>query len=139
MRNDRMDGFTRLRRMAWLPLLALAPGVEKIAAQERSLALEEVVVTATKREQSLQDVSVAVTALSAEDLRVAQITTSEDLTFLVPSLNLQKGSNPRQTCSAWKCCAAPRVRCSAKTPLQAWCISLRRTQRTRPVVKSALP
>lgn len=97
MRNDRMDGFTRLRRMAWLPLLALAPGVEKIAAQERSLALEEVVVTATKREQSLQDVSVAVTALSAEDLRVAQITTSEDLTFLVPSLNLQKGSNPRQT------------------------------------------
>lgn len=65
--------------------------------QGGSLALEEVVVTATKRESSLQDVAVAVTALSADDIRNAQIISSEDLTFLVPSLNLQKGSNPRQT------------------------------------------
>lgn len=67
------------------------------AQQQGSLALEEVVVTATKRESSLQDVAVAVTALSADDIRNAQIISSEDLTFLVPSLNLQKGSNPRQT------------------------------------------
>ena len=32
-------------------------------AQERTLALEEVIVTATRRAASLQDVSVAVTAL----------------------------------------------------------------------------
>jgi iron complex outermembrane receptor protein len=67
------------------------------AQQGGALALEEVVVTATKRESSLQDVAVAVTALSADDIRNAQIISSEDLTFLVPSLNLQKGSNPRQT------------------------------------------
>ena len=66
-------------------------------AQESSLALEEVIVTATKREQNLQDVSVAVTALSEDILREAQIVSSEDLTQLVPSLNLQKGSNVRQT------------------------------------------
>lgn len=45
----------------------------------------------------MQDVSVAVTALSADDLKAAQINSSEDLTFLVPSLNLNKGANPRST------------------------------------------
>ncbi|MDG1390192.1 MAG: TonB-dependent receptor [Halioglobus sp.] len=75
-------------------VLAQVGGVN---AQESSLALEEVIVTATKREQNLQDVSVAVTALSEDVLREAQIVSSEDLTQLVPSLNLQKGSNVRQT------------------------------------------
>jgi iron complex outermembrane receptor protein len=63
----------------------------------QSAMLEEVIVTARKREQSLQDVSVAVTALSEADLVANQIRSSEDLTFLVPSLNYQKGSNPRQS------------------------------------------
>jgi len=77
--------------------LAILLATNNAAQSQGSLALEEVLVTATKRESSLQDVSVAVTALSAEELQVAQIVSSEDLTFLVPSLNLQKGSNPRQT------------------------------------------
>ena len=77
------------RRWLWLGML---PGLALGAP-----ALEEVLVTATKRESSLQDVSVAVTALSAQDIANAQITSSEQLTFLVPSLNLQKGNNPRQT------------------------------------------
>ncbi|MBK6740788.1 MAG: TonB-dependent receptor [Haliea sp.] len=55
--------------------------------------LEEVVVTATKRVSNLQDVSVAVTALSADLLRNAQITQTEDLVALVPSLNMQKGNS----------------------------------------------
>ena len=66
-------------------VLAQVGGVN---AQESSLALEEVIVTATKREQNLQDVSVAVTALSEDVLREAQIVSSEDLTQLVPSLKL---------------------------------------------------
>lgn len=65
--------------------------------ERKSLALEEVVVTATRREENMQSVAVAVTALSAEVLQDAQIYTADELTFLVPSLNLQKGSNPRQT------------------------------------------
>ncbi|MGI9293089.1 MAG: TonB-dependent receptor, partial [Pseudomonadales bacterium] len=62
-----------------------------------SLVLEEVIVTATKREQSMQDVAVAVTALSDELIEEAQINTPEDLAFLVPSLNLQKGFGPGST------------------------------------------
>jgi iron complex outermembrane receptor protein len=75
--------------------LLLAAVQQGAVAQQ--LILEEVLVTATKREQSLQDVAVAVTALGADVLQDAQINNAEDLTFLVPSLNLQKGSNPRQT------------------------------------------
>ena len=73
-------------------LLAIAP-----ARAQQSLQLEEVVVTARKREQSLQDVSVAVTALPSAVLDAAQIFTAEDLAQMVPSLNLQKGTNPRQS------------------------------------------
>lgn len=79
------------------PILAIAllPATHHVTAQEGFL--EEVIVTATKREQSLQDVSIAVTAISAADLLANQIHTSEDLAAMVPSLTVQKGSNNRQT------------------------------------------
>jgi iron complex outermembrane recepter protein len=80
-------------------------GVEAAFAQvERTVdtepahsLMEEIVVTARKREQSLQDVSVSVMALPETLLKDAFITDSEDLTNLVPSLNLQKGGNPRNS------------------------------------------
>jgi len=67
------------------------------AQSGNDLILEEILVVATKREQSMQDVSVAVTALTEDFIRESLMRTSEDLTNLVPSLNLQKGSNPRQS------------------------------------------
>lgn len=78
-----------------LLLASLFPQASQVVAQE--VFLEEVIVTATKREQSLQDVSIAVTAISADDLIANQIHTSEDLATMVPSLNVQKGGNNRQT------------------------------------------
>lgn len=48
--------------------------------------LEEVIVTAQKREQSLQDVSVAVTALGADDLLRRNIRNIEDLQSYVPGV-----------------------------------------------------
>ncbi|MFK8021030.1 MAG: TonB-dependent receptor [Pseudomonadales bacterium] len=82
-----------------LPLAALGSALlvftPTVTAQD--FALEEVIVTATKRVQNLQDVAIAVTALSAGDLIANQIRSSTDLATLVPSLNVQKGSNNRQT------------------------------------------
>ena len=49
--------------------------------------LEEVVVTAQKREQSLQDVSLAVTAVEAEKLRDNQVISLEDLQHIAPSVS----------------------------------------------------
>lgn len=52
----------------------------------RAAELEEVIVTAQKREQSLQDVSLAVTAVSAEDLLRGNISNIEDLQHRVPGV-----------------------------------------------------
>lgn len=64
-----------------------------VAAQ--SGVLEEVLVVATRRESSLQDVPVAVSALSESMLIDNQIYSSAELTDLVPSLTLQQGGNAR--------------------------------------------
>lgn len=85
----------RASRLSPILAIALLPATNHVTAQEGFL--EEVIVTATKREQSLQDVSIAVTAISAADLLANQIHTSEDLAAMVPSLTVQKGSNNRQT------------------------------------------
>jgi iron complex outermembrane recepter protein len=78
--------------------LALMPMCTGISlAETHSLALEEVIVTATKREASLQDVSIAVTALPDFVLEQAQAFNTEDIVALVPSLSLQKGMNPRSS------------------------------------------
>lgn len=77
--------------LATLPLTA----VSQPSAQQATSLMEEIVVTARKREQSLQDVSVSVMALPENLLKDAFLTSSEDLTQLVPSLNIQKTGRPR--------------------------------------------
>jgi iron complex outermembrane receptor protein len=52
------------------------------------LALEEVRVTAQKREENLQDVPVSVAAVSGQKLEEAGIENLEDLTMLVPNIHL---------------------------------------------------
>jgi outer membrane receptor protein involved in Fe transport len=53
-----------------------------------SQALEEVVVTAQKRAQSLQDVPIAVSALSGDWMKQNNIADLEDVAALVPNLSL---------------------------------------------------
>ena len=55
---------------------------------EKSVGLEEIVVTAQKREQNMQSVPVAVTALSAEALSSQRINDFADLTKAAPSLTV---------------------------------------------------
>jgi iron complex outermembrane receptor protein len=52
-------------------------------------AIEEIVVVAQKREQSEQDVGIAVTAFSAASLRERGIDQPDDLAELIPNVNLQ--------------------------------------------------
>ena len=86
---------TPLHRKTALSLgVSLALGVSSVAlAQGEARTLEEVVVTATKRSASIQDVSVSVTAFSAEDLKRGGI---EDLTrieYMVPGLKMGQSGN----------------------------------------------
>jgi iron complex outermembrane receptor protein len=51
-----------------------------------AVGLEEIVVTAQKRSERLQETPVAVTALTAESMERAGISASRDLTFVTPGL-----------------------------------------------------
>jgi iron complex outermembrane receptor protein len=67
--------------------LALYGGMATAASDtsEPSSSLDEVVVTAQRREQNLQDVPLAVSSFSAKDLEVQQITSTLDIARNVPN------------------------------------------------------
>ena len=79
------------RRLAPLALLLAAP---TLAAQQP--ALEEIVVTAQKREQSLMDVPISVTAVSGEALAANLVTDIYDLRTAVPALEVNAVDPPSQ-------------------------------------------
>jgi len=66
--------------------LAIAVGIVPMVATAQ--VLEEIIVTAQKREQNLQDVSTAVTAISSDRLFDAGITDVMGLQNYVPSINI---------------------------------------------------
>ncbi|WP_193164772.1 TonB-dependent receptor [Microbulbifer hainanensis] len=59
--------------------------------------LEEVIVTAQKRAESLQDVPISVNALSNESLKSAGIDSLDEVKQLVPALNVYSASSPAMT------------------------------------------
>ena len=85
MRFSRLFGY-----LSSITVTALASG--HAMAQERTL--EEVIVTATKRSQSIQDVAMTVTAFSAEQIREANIQNATDVAVLTPSLVVATNTQP---------------------------------------------
>ena len=69
-------------------IIALIP-LHTAAQNERPL-LEEIIVTAEKRSESLQDLSQAVTALSREDIDDRNITSFVDLSSIAPGVTVAK-------------------------------------------------
>ncbi len=80
------------------------PGRQEIVQQDAAAAaqpaaggagLDEIIVTAQKRAQSLQDVPVSVTALTTQALVANRITSVRDLDSVVPNLSIrtQSGAN----------------------------------------------
>ncbi len=90
-RNPREAG--RLCPLMVMPLLfggaveAFAQGGGHVAA------LEEVVVTANRRQETVQEVPVSVTAISGEQLSAQGITNFQDIKAATPGLYLEKPSN----------------------------------------------
>ena len=78
------------------PVLAMAPAIAQAQAQAQASAqayvLEEIVVTAQKREQNIQDVPVAVTALSADAIIANRIQSVNDLSAVTPNLTVRPGA-----------------------------------------------
>jgi outer membrane receptor protein involved in Fe transport len=68
--------------------MAAWPGIA--VAQEETFLLEEVIVTAQKREQSLQDVPISVNAVTGAKMAEAGINNLEDMTAYVPNLTMNQ-------------------------------------------------
>ena len=75
-------------------ICAISAGAVSATANAQQV-IEEVVVTATKREESLQDVPIAVTALTADDLEELGITNFSDYVMQLPGVTAG-GSGPGQ-------------------------------------------
>jgi iron complex outermembrane receptor protein len=67
---------------------AVASQILIISVASAQPALEEVVVTAQKREQNMQDVGISVTAMSGDNLRSLGITSSADIASFTPNLSI---------------------------------------------------
>jgi len=77
--------------MKRFPVVGLAVSLTLLtgtAVAQNSEGLEEIVVTATKREQTLQDVPVAVSVTSVETINKASIQDVTDLASIIPSLRV---------------------------------------------------
>jgi len=92
----RSEQFSTARYAIWFSagILFAVPGPAISASGgglEPSPAIEEIVVTATKHAESLQDVPLSITALSAQTLERAGILTFEDYAAKVPNLTFASG------------------------------------------------
>jgi iron complex outermembrane recepter protein len=70
---------------------------EKSVVDVRSNTLEEIVVTAQKREERLIDVPMAITALAGETIENAGMQNIIDLSYAVPNLSVREEGPGRQT------------------------------------------
>ena len=85
----------RLNRAGSVPFLVSALTLA-VNAQAQGM-LEEVVVTATKRQQTLQEIPIAVSVVSAETIEQSQVLDIKDLQTLVPSLRVTQLQGSAQT------------------------------------------
>lgn len=74
---------------AAFPALAQDPVVQP---SEQAVTIDDVIVTAQKREQSIQDVPIAVTALTSEALESLRIESGSELLRAVPNVSFSKAN-----------------------------------------------
>jgi iron complex outermembrane receptor protein len=89
---------TILSSLASILAVALLPSA--VVAQTDSSdenVLEEIIVTATKREKNIQDVPIAISAITAKDIESAGLTRVEEMTLLVPNFTYAQTTTKKIT------------------------------------------
>ena len=83
-----------MKKATRLPLAVAVAGLMFQAghAVAQDFALEEIIVTAQKRAQSLQDVPLSVNAVSGETIEEMNLTGLDDLSSYVPNLTISEGT-----------------------------------------------
>ncbi len=80
-----------------LAAVITAQAAPLLAQQKRATAIEEIIVTAQKREESLQDTPISIAAFDSETLEKFGINNLEDLTALATNVDITPFPNSRAT------------------------------------------
>jgi iron complex outermembrane receptor protein len=83
MRNKLMIGVSLISVLGWTPGAMAQSSSPAVASQSGDL--EEIVVTAQRRSQNIQDVPIAISSFSVKDIQQQQINSTADLPRLVPN------------------------------------------------------
>ena len=78
---SKLNVFARNTMLAWVVVFSFTTSAQEV---------EEVVVTATKKEESIQDLALSIEAVSAESLDVNQVYDVSDLAEITPGLETSK-------------------------------------------------
>ena len=89
--NTQIEGLSMKRPVSFLAVLSLALVPQAYAAEGG--VIEEIVVTATKREASIQDVPIAVSAFTGEDLSARGVTDLYGLQEVSPSISIYNSNS----------------------------------------------
>jgi iron complex outermembrane recepter protein len=90
-----MDNKNRMPSAFFAAIASLLGIQEAVAIENRdnhSIMLEEIVVTAEKREANLQDIPISITALSGDAMESIGIRTMEDFQFFAPGISITNDS-----------------------------------------------
>lgn len=85
--GDNMNGVSS-RTAAFLRACGLLSGLALVVPTGDGQVLEEIVVTAQKREQSIQEVGIAITALSGTQIEELGLESSSDIARLTPGVSI---------------------------------------------------
>jgi len=88
---------TSFRKLTIVAAVTVAMTPLNTVAQQTDAVFEEVVVTATKRSATLQDIPIAVSVTSAETIEKAEIRDVLDLQSVIPSLRVGQLNSSAQT------------------------------------------
>jgi len=93
----RLTNFLRCTASAAVVGTAVFGWAGAAAAQDQASSVDDIIVTAQKREQSLQDVPIVVTSLSQEALENAGVRDIKDLQILTPGLTVTSTTSEAST------------------------------------------
>jgi iron complex outermembrane receptor protein len=77
-------------RLKYITALAVVGATTSVSTMAQELVVEEVIVTAQKREQRLVDVPVAITAIGGEEIAQKGLLNIQDIAFAVPGMALRE-------------------------------------------------
>lgn len=91
MRSNKNWTSLAIPKISIYGLMAITGGVVSLPVAAAQQAIEEITVTATRREASLLDVPVSVSVVSGEQIREQSLQNLDDLSNWVPGFNVREG------------------------------------------------